>query len=103
MITYVTYFLDWKDGCGHQPYEQLSSLDVNFEGGIALINGVYLGKITGGEEKNINNAIDACQKFGMKKLNEIEVETFLEGTMINVNIIDRIVAVEDAVLSIITK
>jgi hypothetical protein len=102
MIVNITYYLDWKDGSGYQPYEQVASCGAKLDGGLAVINGNYLGKIEGTEEQ-IFNAIESCKKYGMKKLNDKDKENFLSGKKSLFTLEDRVSALEKIVSKLSAK
>jgi hypothetical protein len=102
MIINVIYYLDWNNGSGYQPYEQVASCGAKFEGGIAVINGTYMGKIEGTEEQ-IYNAIESCKKYGMSKLNDKDIDNFLQGKKSLVTLEDRVLALEKIVEKLSAK
>jgi hypothetical protein len=82
MIKYVLYSLDWRFGEGQQPHEQVeksgSALEpVSFKGGVAVIDGRYLGYIFGTDEQ-ISAAVFGCGKFGMEVISQIQALQFYE-------------------------
>lgn len=76
----VLYSLQWINGVGYQPYDQLAVLNVNFIGGIAMHNHRYLGRIEG-TQSQIQSAINACAGFSMIPITDEDAENFyLNGT-----------------------
>jgi len=74
-MKYVIYSLDWQNGIGYQPYEQIASCGVGFEGGIVEYSGRFLGKLIGDDDK-CSIAIASCNRFGMNEVTEDEANLF---------------------------
>ena len=89
----VLYSLQWINGVGYQPYDQLSVLNVTFTGGIAMHNYRYLGRIEG-TETEIESAINACGGFSMMPISDQDAETFFYNGIEPASVFERITASE---------
>jgi len=88
IAAYVTYRLLFIGRDGHQPYGQVASMGMEFEGGMMGKDGRMFGYIhcKDGDEGRVDEVIDALSAWSFRKLSEEEAKAWFdsvvpEGTM----------------------
>ena len=89
----VIYSLQWINGIGYQPYDQLAVFAVVFTGGIAMHNHRYLGRIEG-TQTDVQAAINSCGGFSMVPISDQDAETFFNTGIEPPNVFERLTASE---------
>jgi len=97
-MKYVTYKLNWKDNLdkdgkptgnkyGEQPY--IKKLPAKLEGGVCVLDGIYLGYISG-SERDITDSIALCtEDFDMKEITESEAkEMYVKCSPVNTRVVE---------------
>lgn len=77
VTAYIEYSLLNHEGAGYQPYNQIQSMGMTFEGGVAVLNGRYLGYLHG-DKALVEKTIEALRSWNAVELTLSEAKFFLE-------------------------
>jgi hypothetical protein len=102
-MKYVTYKLHWTDNgqgslMGEQPYQEVGDSGVNFSGGLAVKENVYLGTLDGNSTACTQFVTKCKTKYNMKEITKDEFDNFVPKVMSSE---ERIASLEQLMLNMV--